>query len=116
MRGPILPLVLAGALALGGCAASLAASAVGAAIQASQGQPQAIANLRDVAAEACRAHAAQYGEPRIIDVVVRGPDKAVVWGAVEAAAGRQSFECRYSGKIAGFRLRAVRPRRGDRAG
>ena len=112
MRGPILPLVLAGAFALSGCAASLAASAVGAAIQASQGQPRAIANLNEVAAEACRAHAARFGEVRIIDVVPRGPDKAVVWGAVETAAGRRSFECRYAGKISGFKLRAATPRRG----
>jgi hypothetical protein len=111
----MLAFVLAGAFALGGCAASLAASAVGAAIQASQGQPRAIANLREAAAEACRAHAARYGEPRIIDVNLRGPGKAVVWGTVEAGTGRQSFECRYAGKIAGFKLRPIRPRRGGSA-
>jgi len=112
----MLALVLAGAFALGGCAASLAASAVGAAIQASQGQPRAIANLREAAAAECRAEASKYGETRIIDVVLRGPDKAVVWGSVEAAAGRQSFECRYDGKIAGFKLRPVTRRRGGSAG
>lgn len=111
MRGSMLPLVLAGAFALSGCAASLAATAVGAAIQASQGPPRAIANLGEAAATACQAHAARYGEARIIDVVQRAPDRAVVWGAVEAADGRKSFECRYNGKIDGFKLRTVKPRR-----
>lgn len=111
MRGSMLPFVLVGALALPGCAASLAATAVGAAIQASQGPPRAIANLGEAASTACQAHAARYGEARIIDVVQRGPDRAVVWGAVETADGRKSFECRYNGKIDGFKLRTVKPRR-----
>ena len=110
MRGMIVPLFLAGGFALGGCAAGLAASAVGAAIQASQRPPAAIANLREAAAEACRAHAARFGEVRIIDVNQRGPGKAVVWGTVGTEAQRQSFECRYAGKVAGFRLRPIRPR------
>ncbi|HEX8572808.1 MAG TPA: hypothetical protein VF759_08655 [Allosphingosinicella sp.] len=116
MRASMLALAAAGAFASGGCAASLAASAIGAAVQASQGRPEAIANLGEAASAACRAHSARFGEVKIIDVNLRGPDKAVVWGTVESGGRRQSFECRYNGKVAGFRLRPIRPRSGGSAG
>jgi len=112
MRASLLPILLAAAVALGGCAASLAAGALGAAIQAGQGEEKAIPNLGQAAADACRAHAARFGEVRIIDVNPRGPGRAVVWGTVGSGDARRSFECRYAGKVAGFRLRAITPRRG----
>jgi hypothetical protein len=108
LRTPILPFLLVGSLALGGCAASLAASAVGAAIRSSQSQKQPTdqQNWPQAAAAACQAHAAQFGEVRIIDVELR-QDKVVVWGTAGEGAQKRSFECPYNGKISGFKLRTI---------
>ena len=98
-------------LPLGGCAASIAASAVGAAVRAANQGDRADPNI-DVgpaATEACTAHASQHGAVHIIDVERRGPGKVTVWGTVTAAGHRRSFECRYDGKIDGFKLREIRP-------
>jgi hypothetical protein len=43
----------------------------------------------------------------VIDIERRSDGKIVVWGTVEDATQRRSFECRYDGKIAGFKLRAI---------
>jgi hypothetical protein len=55
-------------------------------------------------------HAAQFGEVSIIDVETRSVGKMIVWGTVQKGQQRQSFECRYDGKIAGFKLRPIQPR------
>ncbi|HEX8667698.1 MAG TPA: hypothetical protein VF727_04925 [Allosphingosinicella sp.] len=111
MTGKGALLLLAGALPLGGCAASLAASAVGLAVQAAQGTPQNNVHLGGAAAEACRARAAQHGEAQIIDVEHRSASKIIVWGTVDDGKARQSFECGYTTKITGFTLRPIAPRR-----
>jgi hypothetical protein len=110
MRASMLPLLLLGpALTLEGCAASIAASAVGAAVQAGRGRPAAVPDLTWAAAEACGAHAVRYGEVHIIDVEQRG-GKALVWGTVGAGEAKRAFRCSYAGKVSGFKLRAIAPR------
>ena len=64
--------LLGAALALGGCVASLAASALGAAARSGQKPYQHNEQLQLTATAACRAHAAQHGEVQIIDWEQRG--------------------------------------------
>lgn len=108
MRRLILPLVALGALPLGGCVASLAAGAVGAAVRAAD-KPDAPPkeDPGPAARAACTVHASQYGNVRIIDIVYRSPAKLVVWGSVEAQGRRRSFQCRWDGKIVGFALKEI---------
>jgi hypothetical protein len=62
---------------------------------------------RSPARDACTARAAQLGAVHVIDIERRGPGKAIVWGTVGEGAARRSFECRYDGRIVGFKLRAI---------
>jgi hypothetical protein len=108
MRIPISLLLAVSALPLGGCAASIAASAVGAAVRAADRPDRAPKEDPGPAARsACSAHAAQYGTVRIIDVVYKSLAKVVVWGAVEGEGRKRSFQCRWDGKIVGFELKEV---------
>lgn len=108
MRRPIMLLLALGALPLGGCAASIAASAVGAAVRAADKPDRAPKeDPGPVARAACSAHAAQYGTVKIIDVVYRSVAKVVVWGSVEGEGPKRSFQCRWDGKIVGFELKEV---------
>jgi hypothetical protein len=100
-------ILLAATPSLGGCAASIAASALGAAIQS--GQSDTPANVQ-AGVDACYARANALGRAKIIDVERRSVSKITVWGSVENETGKQSFECGYSDKITGFKLRAVTPR------
>ena len=99
--------LLAASLALGGCVASLAASALGAAARSGHKPYQHNEALQLAATQACRAHAAQQGEVHIIDWEQRGNGKVVVWGTAADGTNRRSFECTYTNKVAGFRLRAI---------
>ncbi|WP_294173501.1 hypothetical protein [uncultured Sphingomonas sp.] len=99
--------LLAASLALGGCVASLAASALGAAARSGQKPYQHSEALQLAATQACRAHAAQHGEVHIIDWEQRGSGKVVVYGTATNGANRRSFECTYTNKVVGFRLRAI---------
>jgi hypothetical protein len=112
MRRSILPLLALAALPLGGCVAGLAVGAVGAAVRAAD-KPDAPPkeDPGPAARAACSARAAPYGTVRIIDTVYKSAAKVVVWGAVEGPAGKRSFECRWDGKIVGFELKEVEPRR-----
>ena len=110
MRRPIQSLLLlAAALPLGGCAASLAASAVGAAVRAAD-KPDAVPteDPGPAARQACTAQAAQHGEVTVIDTEYRSAARLIVWGTVQKAAQRRSFECRWNGKIVDFKLRDIR--------
>jgi hypothetical protein len=112
MRRLVLPLVALGALPLGGCVASLAAGAVGAAVRAADKPDSPPKEDPGPAARAaCTAHASQYGNVRIIDTVYRSPARLVVWGSVEAEGKRRSFQCRFDGKVVGFELKAIAGRR-----
>ena len=112
MLRSILPLVALGALPLGGCAAGLAASAVGAAVRAAD-RPDAPPkeDPGPAARAACTAHASQHGTVKIIDTVYKSPAKLVVWGSVEGEGRRRSFQCRFDGRIVGFELKEIEPRR-----
>ena len=112
MRTLLLPILAAASLAVGGCAASIAAGVAGAAIRSAGGGKSAAAaqDPAPAALEACKARASQHGEVSIIDVERRSPGKIVVWGTAGEGQQRQSFECRFEGKIAAFKLRPIPPR------
>lgn len=110
MRQAVLPLLLGASLALGGCAASIAAGLVGAAVRAASPEPGPYRDLRAAATEACRARASQHGGAQIIDAEQRDDGKVTVWGTVQDGQERRSFECGYNGRVTGFRLRAIRAR------
>jgi hypothetical protein len=95
-------------LPLGGCVAGIAAKAVGAAVRAAD-RPDAppTQDPGPAARQACTAEAERRGTVRIIDTEYRSASRLIVWGTVEAAGKRQSFECRYEGKIVAFKLRAI---------
>jgi predicted TPR repeat methyltransferase len=112
MMRKALPLLLAGCpLLLGGCAAGLAASAIGAAAQSAQGTPRSNAHLAPAAEKACVERASQHGAVSVIDVQQRSTDSIRVWGTVEQAGVRRSFQCDYKTRITGFTLRAIARRR-----
>jgi hypothetical protein len=104
-------LLIGGMLALGGCAAGIAASAIGVAARSARGEPQSNEHLRPAAAQACSAHAAQYGAVHIIDVEQHATSRIIVWGTVNEGQQRRSFQCTYGTRITRFRLRAITPRR-----
>ncbi len=110
MHRPILPLLLvaAAALSLGGCAASIAASAVGAAVRAADRPDKAPKeNPGPAARAACTARAAPHGTVKIIDVVYKSVAKVTVWGSVEAEGRKRSFQCRWDGRIVGFEMKEI---------
>lgn len=108
MRQPILLLLLATTPALGGCAASIAAGVLGAALRGSGSEQQANAgqDFGPAAAAACRDRASQHGQVQVIDVELRS-DRAVVWGTVHKEQERRSFECHFNGKVSNFKLRTI---------
>jgi hypothetical protein len=93
---------------LGGCAASIAASAVGAAVSAANPRQTITEDLRQPAVTACTARASEQGEPTIIDAELRDSGRVIVWGTVESAGVRRSFECRYDGEVKRFTVRDIR--------
>ncbi len=108
MRRSMLPLLLLGALPLGGCVAGMAAGAVGAAARAAQ-KPEAVPTQDPgpAARQACTERASQHGTVHIIDTEYRSAARLIVWGTVTAEGKRRSFECRYDGKVVDFKLRAI---------
>ncbi|HEX2765003.1 MAG TPA: hypothetical protein VHM92_14320 [Allosphingosinicella sp.] len=108
MKSSILLSLALAALPLGGCAASIAAGAVGAAVRAADRPDRAPAvDPGPFARQACSERAAPYGGVHIIDTEYRTPAKLTVWGTVEAQGKRRSFECRYEGQITDFKLREI---------
>jgi hypothetical protein len=99
----------ASALALGGCVAGMAASAISMAARSAQGRPVSNEHLKPQASAACTARASPYGAVRIIDVEQRSASKIIVWGTVGEGQERRSFECGYGTSITGFKLRAIKP-------
>ena len=99
----------AGTLALGGCVAGMAASAIGMAARSAQGHPASNEHLKPAASAACSARASQYGTVKIIDVEQRSASRIIVWGTVDDGKQRRSFECGYGTSITGFTLRAIKP-------
>ena len=110
MPRPALLLALVAGLTLSGCAAAIAAGALGAAARGARGDPYAYHNsepLKLAAAHACRDRAASQGDVHVIDLEQRGARKVIVWGTATGAGGRQSFQCTYTDRITGFRLRRL---------
>ncbi len=105
------PLLLGSTLALGGCAAGIAANAVGMAVRSARGEPESNEHLKPTAVEACTARASQHGAVRIIDTEQRTTSKIIVWGTADDGKVRRSFECSYGTKITGFKLRPIGPSR-----
>ena len=104
----ILPLLLAAAaLPLGGCAASLAAGAVGAAVRAADKPDAPGEDPGPPALEACKARAGALGAVHIIDLQYKSASKVTIWGTVQGAGAKKSFECNWDGKISGFKLREI---------
>jgi len=102
-----LPLIVGAALALGGCVAAIASSAVGMAVRGAKGEPQGNQHLQAGAAKACTAHASQFGTVHIIDVEQSTASKIIVWGTAGEGQARRSFECAFGTNITGFKLRAI---------
>lgn len=100
-------LTLTTTLGLTGCVASMAASAVGAAVSASRGRPVSNEGARETAISQCSALAAAYGVVHVIDVEQRSVERMVVWGTTEGHSGRQSFECAFGTKVVGFKIHPI---------
>ncbi len=107
MTPRMVPLLLLG-LPLGGCVAGIAANAAGMAIRSAQGEPQSNAHLQPTARSACGDYAARFGAAHIIDVEQRSASRMIVWGTVTSATERRSFQCTFTDRIKGFKLRAIR--------
>jgi hypothetical protein len=103
----MVPLVALGALPLGACVAGMAASAVGAAVQAAETPRDPSLDHAPAGLKACTERAEQLGEVHVIDTERRGSGAVVVWGTVKNERERRSFECRFDGKVSGFKLRAI---------
>ena len=95
-----------GSLALGGCVAGMAASAVGAAVNASR-PPETNEDLRQPAVAACTTRAIPHGEVHIIDAAQRSGGRVTVWGTATQATQRQAFECEWRGEVRDFDLRPL---------
>ena len=108
-RPPALFLLAVSTLAVGGCVAGMAASAVGMAAQSARGQAPGNQHLKPAATAACTAQAAQYGAVHIIDVEQRTASRIIVWGTVDDGHERRSFECGFGTAITGFKLRTITP-------
>ena len=93
--------------ALGGCVESMAASALGAAVNAGRGPPKSNEALRLTAVSQCSAQAARFGGVHIIDVEQRSINMLIIWGTASTGVARQSFECDFGTKITGFRIRPI---------
>ena len=110
MRRRLLLLIAPAGLLLGGCVASIAASAAGMAIQSAQPKPQSNAHLKPAARQACTDRAASHGAVHIIDVEQRGIGRLIVWGTVDDGKERRSFQCHFTNAITDFKLREIRSR------
>lgn len=101
-------LLLASSLALGGCAASIAAGLAGAAVRAANAgrAAETFPDLRRAAVDACSARAAQHGRVHIIDTE-QTRDRVTVWGTVADELQRRAFVCAYDRRVSSFTLRAI---------
>jgi hypothetical protein len=108
MRKSALIPVLAAAMLSSGCVASMAMSAASLAAQSARGRPVSNEAYQPTAREQCTAQAAQYGAVNVIDVEQHSVDKIIVWGTVGEGADKRSFQCDFTTRIVGFKLRAIR--------
>jgi hypothetical protein len=109
MMRRFVPCLLAAAVpALSGCVASMAMSAASLAAQSARGQPVSNEAYQPTAREQCSAQAAQYGAVNVIDVEQHAIDRIIVWGTVGEGAEKRSFQCDFTTKIVGFKLRVIK--------
>jgi hypothetical protein len=107
-RKIILPLILLATPALGGCAVQAALAAAELAQYVPEPTGPSNAHLTPTATEACTRQAAQYGSVYIVSVEQRRRNLIIVWGSVtDAKQRRQTFECRFTTKLASFKLRDI---------
>jgi hypothetical protein len=106
-RSLLLAWLVPTSLALSGCVAGMAASAVGMAAHSAHGTPRGNAELAPLARQECSAQAARHGTVHIIDVEQSSAARIVVWGTVTAGSIRQSFECRFGTAVTSFKLRPI---------
>src|SRR6476469_810553 len=98
-------LLLILAPALGGCALQMAMAAAEMASNVPGKTGPSNAALKPQAMQTCTTEAAKYGTPFVIDVEQRRDDLLIVWGSVtDAKQHRRSFECRFTTKLASFKL------------
>jgi hypothetical protein len=102
-------LLLAVFPAVGGCVPMMAASAVSMVGEAAEGRPVSNEALQPQARDACTAQAAKYGTVNVIDVEQHRANQIIVWGTVEDARQKRSFECDFGTRITAFKLRDIRP-------
>ena len=95
--------------ALTGCLPMMAVSAASMAAQGAEGRPVSNAAYQPQARDACTQQAAKYGAVNIIDVEQHRVDKIIVWGTVGEGPQKRSFECDFSTRITGFKLREIHP-------
>ena len=101
-------LLIASSLALGGCVVGMAASAASMAARGIGGTPESNEHLLPAARQACSDRAAQYGTVQVIDIQPVSLGKITMWGTVtDGTQRRQSFECRFTTKVASFKLRPI---------
>lgn len=105
-------ILLLNVIALSGCVASMAASAVSMAVSSARGAPHDNQGLQPAAAKSCDQKATSYGTVHIIDVEQHSSSRIIVWGTVDNGKIRRSFECDYGTKVDGFKLRPI-PSRAD---
>jgi hypothetical protein len=101
-------LLLAVFPAVGGCVPMMAASAVSMVGQAAEGRPVSNEALQPQARDACTAQAAKYGTVNVIDVEQHRANQIIVWGTVEDARQKRSFECDFGTRISAFKLRPIK--------
>ena len=107
MKRAALPLLMMSGFTLSGCVASMAASAVGAAVNASQPR-ETNEDLRRPAVAACTTRAVEHGEVHIIDAEQSRGGRVTVWGTATSPEQRQGFTCRWSGgEVSDFDLRVL---------
>lgn len=109
MKRLTLLLLLGGSPALTGCLPMMAVSAVDMMARSATPRPVDNESLRPQARDLCMAQAAQYGTAHLIDVEQHGMSKIIVWGTVDDGKQKQSFECDFTTKITGFKLRPITP-------
>ena len=109
MRNRLLPLALAGAMSLGGCAYAGFAPLVAQAVeQAARPSRYTAEDFGPAAAEACRGRAARHGRVEITKVEPNDSNSMRVYGTIEDPYGGKgrSFACvlRSDGNMPYFRL------------
>jgi hypothetical protein len=73
-------------------------------------RPDVSYDLRATAGAACETRGAQHGTVRIIDSEQRRDGRVTVWGTVQDAQQRRSFECTYDRRVIAFKLRPIQTR------